>query len=287
MQDLRGRTAFVTGGASGIGLAMARAFLGEGMNVAIADVRKDRLERAEQSLPKAAGGLITLEVDVTDKAALEAAADRIQERFGDLHVLSNNAGISGGELRGAPDDQIWRRVIEINLWGVLNGVQVFLPRMLQLGQPGSIVNTASFVGIHGYTALSPYSVSKFAVVGLTENLRNDLRSRNIAVSLLCPHVVDTPIFFPGVADDDAETKANRRARMPAWYQTAVISADGVGRHVVACIKAGEFYIFCDGVHSRAMLKARIGELMAAMDRQFPSVADTGTEPPQHRDSRNS
>jgi NAD(P)-dependent dehydrogenase (short-subunit alcohol dehydrogenase family) len=287
MQDLTGRTAFVTGGASGIGLAMARAFLGEGMNVAIADVRKDRLERAEQSLPKAAGGLIALEVDVTNKAALEAAADRTQERFGDLHILCNNAGISGGEFRGAPEDEAWRRVIEINLWGVLNGVQVFLPRMLAHGQQGCIVNTASFVGIHGYTNLSPYSVSKFAVVGLTENLRNDLRSRNISVSLLCPHIVDTPIFFPGVADTDVEATAKRRARMPTWYQTAVISADDVGRHVVACIKTGEFYIFCDGVHSRAMLKTRVGELMAAMDRQFPSVAEIGTQSSQHKDSERS
>ena len=194
MKDLEKKTAFITGGSSGIGLGIATAFARAGMNIAITDIRDDQLAIAERELKSITDNVLTLNVDSTDRRALENAANELENSFGPPHVLCNNAGIPGGAKVLETPEERWRRVHEVNFWGPLNGIKLFLPRMLDHGEEGHIVNTASFSGIQGHGHQSAYGTSNFALVGLSEFLRNDLAETNIGVSVLCPHVVDTPII---------------------------------------------------------------------------------------------
>ena len=261
MDEFTGKTAFITGGASGIGLGIAKNFAREGMNVVIGDVQDESLERAEVELKAISNNIFPVNVDVCDRPAMQEVAELITQKFGSLHVLCNNAGIGGGrKVLETPDDQ-WRRVEEVNLWGPINGVKVFLPRMLESGEDGHIVNTSSFSGIHGHGNQSCYGASKFALVGLSEFLRNDLADTNISVSVLCPHVADTPII------DALKERVNSQVR--EIIEDMAVPADVVGQQVLNAIKNQEFYIFCDGTHTRKMLEKRCEEMLAAMDRQFP------------------
>ena len=261
MDEFTGKTAFITGGASGIGLGIAKNFAREGMNVVIGDVQDESLERAEVELKAISNNIFPVNVDVCDRPAMQEVAELIAQKFGSLHVLCNNAGIGGGrKVLETPDDQ-WRRVEEVNLWGPINGVKVFLPRMLESGEDGHIVNTSSFSGIHGHGNQSCYGASKFALVGLSEFLRNDLADTNISVSVLCPHVADTPII------DALKERVNAQVR--EIIEDMAVPADVVGQQVLNAIKNQEFYIFCDGTHTRKMLEKRCEDMLAAMDRQFP------------------
>ncbi len=268
MQTLRGKTAFITGGGSGIGLGMAKAFAGAGMNVAIADINLDRLALAKVELQKFTERVLVLPVDTTQRSQIEDAADAMEERFGAVHVLCNNAGIGGGGLVLETPEERWRKTHEVNFWGPLNGIQTFLPRMLAHGEEGHVVNTASFSGIHGHHNQSGYGTSKFALVGLSEFLRNDLAETKISVSVLCPHVVDTPIFYPDLALDDTDAIAERRKKMP-WLDKLAVSPETVGAQVIQGILTDELYIFCDGTDSRAMLEERYANMFGALERQFP------------------
>lgn len=261
MQDFAGKTAFITGGSTGIGFGMATVFARAGMNVVITDIRADALDHAESMLNRLTDHVLALHVDSTDVGALEEAAEALAQRFGPLHVLCNNAGIpGGGKVLETPEDQ-WRQRFEVNFWGPLNGIKVFLPGMLEHGDDGHVVNTASFSGLHGHGHQSAYGSSKFAVVGLSEFLRNDLAGTNVSVSVLCPHVVDTPIIS-ALKERVPEEVAMRIDEM-------AVPAETVGEQVLKAIASGEFYVFCDGSDSRSLLEQRCNELMAAMGRQFP------------------
>ena len=265
MKTLNNRTAFVTGGASGIGLGIAKALASEGANVAIADVQADRLASALFELRSITSSVMTLEVDVRDKASLEDASSRIESELGPVSILCNNAGIGGGGKVLDTAEESWKNVIDINFWGVLNGIQVFLPGMLERGGPGHIVNTASFSGIQGHGHQSAYGSSKFAVVGLSEFLRNDLAETGVGVSVLCPHVVDTPIL------DGLRQRASKQVL--SLIDGMAVSPDIVGQQVVSAMEQDELYIFCDGVQTREMLTKRCETLLAAMDRQFPPAGE--------------
>jgi len=268
MKDLRGKVAFITGGGSGIGLGMATAFVKIGMKVVIADVRADRLEKAEASLKALSADVCSVEVDVTSRTSVESAAAFTQAEFGNVHVLCNNAGVGGsGAVLSQPIDA-WQRVMNVNLWGPLYGIQAFLPAMLEHGEGGHIVNTSSFSGIHGHHSQSTYGTSKFALVGMSEFLRNDLASDNVSVSVLCPHVVDTAIFLGGLDDDDADGILERRKALKGVFDIAV-EPETVGEQVIRGIQNDELYIFCDGQQTREMLDERITALRGALDRQFP------------------
>ncbi len=261
MKSLEGKTAFISGGTSGVGFGMASVFARIGMNVAISDIRDEELERAGQDLRQISTDVLTLNVDSTDRSALEGAAAEIGQTFGNLHVLCNNAGIpGGGKVLETPDER-WRSTHEVNFWGPLNGIRTFLPGMIEHGEDAHIVNTASFSGIHGHGNQSGYGTSKFAVVGLSEFLRNDLAGTNVGVSVLCPHVVDTPII-------DA-LKERVSEDVVTIIEEMAVPAETVGSQVMQAILDNEFYIFCDGTHTREMLEKRCNDLMAAMDRQFP------------------
>jgi NAD(P)-dependent dehydrogenase (short-subunit alcohol dehydrogenase family) len=268
VQDFANKTAFITGGASGVGLGIAKALAKAQANVVIADIQPERLSDAEQQLRAITPNILALAVDTTDIESLQRARTEIEATVGPVSVLCNNAGIGGGGKILETADDKWRRVTEVNLWGPLNGVKVFLPGMLARGEPAHIVNTASFSGIQGHHSQGAYGTSKFAAVGFSEFLRNDLEGTGVSASVLCPHVVDTPIFYPDLKPTETQKIEARRETMP-WLKDIAVSADTVGEQVLNGIRNNELYIFCDGSDSRAMLETRCNDLIAAMDRQFP------------------
>jgi NAD(P)-dependent dehydrogenase (short-subunit alcohol dehydrogenase family) len=191
MDNLRGRVAVVTGGASGIGKAMAARFVAEGMDVVIADIEAPALEATADEL-----GVVGVVTDVSDPASVQALAAATVERFGAVHVVCNNAGVGGGgRIRDLTLDD-WRWVIDVNLWGVIHGVQSFLPHLIGNPDGGHIVNTASLAGLVAPPGLGPYAATKFAVVGLSESLAAELvaDAPSVHVSVLCPGFVRTNIF---------------------------------------------------------------------------------------------
>lgn len=193
MENLEGKTAVITGAASGIGRAFAERFAAAGMNVVLADVETPRLEEAEAAVQAAGVEVLAMATDVADAAAVDALRDRALERFGRVHVVCNNAGVAGSMGGGgAVELADWQWVMGVNFWGVVHGHRSFLPHLLDHGD-GHIVNTASMAGhLPGHSA---YSASKWAVVGITEGLFQSLRMQGatIGVSCLCPGWVNTDI----------------------------------------------------------------------------------------------
>ena len=190
MENLSGKTAVVTGGASGIGKAVAQAMIAEGMNVVIADIEEGRLEATAAEI--GAYGVVT---DVSQSAQVDALARAAVERFGTVHVLHNNAGI--GPMAKLADLTLndWRWMIDVNLWGVIHGVTSFLPILRSNGVGGHIVNTASMAGLMAVPTLATYCATKYAIVGLSETMAIDLEieGSNIGVSILCPGPVSTDL----------------------------------------------------------------------------------------------
>ena len=203
MKKLAGKTALITGGASGIGLGMARAFLAAGLQVAIADINEAALETAEAALP-GLGKALTL--DVTRAAEWERALDAVEAALGEVEILCNNAGVGQGRFAdgrkiGVAEmpEALWRMVLEINATGTFLGVRAMVPRMLARGQWGHIVNTASTGGLMAPGGIAAYCASKYAVVGLSESLRAELAPAGIGVSVLCPGGVRSNLFASSVA----------------------------------------------------------------------------------------
>ena len=277
MRDVRGRTAFITGGASGMGLAMARSFTKAGMKVVVADVEQAALDAVQAEFEAANVEFLVLKVDVTDRDGMEAAAAETEGRFGKVHVLCNNAGVVvGGAIdRMAYNDWDW--VVGVNLGGVVNGIQAFVPRIKAHGEGGHIVNTASMAGHLAIPGLSVYTVTKFAVVGMSETMRADLAAQDIGVSVLCPGVVNTNIFtsernrpkdLPGtdlalLADADA-SPAEQAVRLEELRASALEPAV-VGDMVLHAIREDEFYIFSHP-EFKAMADARQEEMAGAYAR---------------------
>lgn len=247
MKDFRNKVAFVTGGASGIGLGMVKAFLGAGMKVVVADINDKHLEqvRAEYGDEPA---LLVLRLDVTDRAAMAAAARTTVERFGRVHVLCNNAGVGllGPVTQAKYGDWDW--VLEVNLGGAINGIQEFLPFMLQHGEGGHIVNTASQAAVVPIPNTVIYTTTKAALVGLSEVLHGELKAQGIGVSAFCPGPVQSNIgqvskLRPqryredtGYAEMDA--RLAERPVSPNW-----MSIEEVGQRVLEGMRNDEIFIF--------------------------------------------
>ncbi|MCH7908113.1 MAG: SDR family oxidoreductase [Candidatus Hydrogenedentes bacterium] len=293
MDVFTGKTAFVTGGAQGIGLSMAKAFLNQGMRVAIADIKTEKLKEAE-SILDSPDEVLAIEVDVRDREAVEAAADKTETAFGKVHVVCNNAGIAAGGPAVSCSSENWYRTLDTNLHGALNGIQVFAPRIARHGEGGHIVNTASITGFAQQGGGVPYGLSKAAIIAMTELLRVELAGKHakdrwqnmygagrdrwgeegppetfISASVLCPDAVDTEMsaFYTNPRDDE-ET----RQRKIQWLKSMdieLIKPDLVGEQVVDAIRNDELYIFCDGYGSRRLLKRRTQAMLDAFDRQFP------------------
>src|SRR5215469_2916895 len=191
MREFAGKTAFVTGGASGIGLALGRAFVREGASVMLADIEEPALERAAAELSGIGPRVSSVVCDVSIREDVEAAAAKTFTEFGSVQVLCNNAGVS----RAGTVEQIaatdWQWVIGVNLMGLIHGISTFLPHMKQSGEPGHIVNTASISGMRGGALSGPYAATKFAIVGLSEVLAAELAGTGIGVTVLCPASIHT------------------------------------------------------------------------------------------------
>ena len=193
MEDLAGKTAVITGGASGIGLETARKLAGQGMHLVLADIEQSALDGAVAEFEAAGTPVLGVRTDVSKLEDVQALADAAWERFGGAHVLFNNAGIA---LNGGIQDmshQDWEWSINVNLWGVIHGVECFANRMIEQSEGGQIINTASFAGLVPNRGLGAYCVTKYGVVALSECLRRDIREHNIGVSVLCPMMVSTNI----------------------------------------------------------------------------------------------
>ena len=202
MKDFKGKVAVVTGGGSGLGRAMALTFAGEGMDVAIADVDLGAADKVAGEIRAKGQRAITANVDVTNRAAMGAFADRVYGELGGCHVLCNNAGVSTFIPVHQLSEADWDWVVGVDLLGVLYGIQAFLPRMITQKQGGHIVNTSSIAGQVPLSGIVPYHAAKYAVVGLTESLVIDLKSENISASALCPGLVKTGIGSSGRARPD-------------------------------------------------------------------------------------
>jgi NAD(P)-dependent dehydrogenase (short-subunit alcohol dehydrogenase family) len=251
MKTFAGRTAVVTGAASGIGLGMCRRFSREGMNVVMADIEADRLSAEEESLSNRSGGaVVAVRTDVSDLGELERLAAKAADAFGTVHVLCNNAGVllpNRPIWQNDPDD--WQWLMGVNLWGVINGLQAFLPGMLASGEECHVVNTASAAGLFSIPGIGPYCAAKQAVTAISEVLDEDLRKSGsgIGVSLLCPGPVasdiahaarNRPGWKPGPGDAEAlQTSATNLA--------TGMHPDQVGDIVFEAIRDGRFYVFTD------------------------------------------
>ena len=179
MRDFSGKTAFVTGGASGIGLAIGRAFAKAGMNVMLADIETEALAAAVASLRDVGPDVRGVTCDVTDPASVERAAQATYDAFGNVHVVCNNAGVGGGSGIDAISLDTWRWVLDVNLMGVVHGIHTFLPHIRAHGEGGHIVNTASMAGMTSGLGFSPYGASKFAVITMSEGLAMQLKPLGI------------------------------------------------------------------------------------------------------------
>lgn len=193
MKDVEGKVAFITGGNSGIGLGIARAFTDAGMKVVITYRTKSHLDEAMKYLEGAGNRVHAVSVDVTDRAAMEKAADETERVFGKVHVIVNNAGVAviGGLSTATYDDWDW--AMNVNLDGVFNGIRTFLPRIRAHGEGGHVIATSSLAGLLAHGPAGVYTATKFAVVGMMEALRNELAGTNIGVTVFCPGIVNTNI----------------------------------------------------------------------------------------------
>lgn len=194
MQNLNGKTAVITGGASGIGFATAQRFAQEGINLVLADIEESALEHAVAELTQSGASVIGIPTDVANHDDVKEVRDAAVKNFGAVHIVFNNAGVSGGSAISSPSE-VWEWVMGVNVTGVTNGISVFLPLLLEQDE-GHIVNTGSLAGLGGVPGMGPYCASKFAVVGLSESLWYELtiKGSNVHCSVLCPGFVNTKIY---------------------------------------------------------------------------------------------
>ena len=193
MTEVAGKVAFITGGGSGVGYGQASVFAGAGCKVAIADIRQDHLDDAAQRLRAAGHAVLAIQLDIADRGAYARAADEAEAALGPVQLLFNTAGVSiFGPLQNATHED-WEWQLNVNLWGVINGIQTFLPRMLERGDDCHIVNTASMSAFVSLPGTGIYCTTKMALRGLSECLSMDLQQTNVRVSMLCPGAVNTNI----------------------------------------------------------------------------------------------
>jgi NAD(P)-dependent dehydrogenase (short-subunit alcohol dehydrogenase family) len=277
MEELRGKVAVVTGGASGIGRAVANAAAAAGMKVVLGDIEEAALKEAETSMAASGADVLGVVTDVSVGSSVDELRDRALERFGAVHLVHNNAGVAVGGLMWTVSEADWTWILGVNLWGVVHGIRAFVPVLLEQGE-GHVVNTASLAGLTSPAMLGPYNVTKHSVVTMSETLYRDLQAVGspVGVSVLCPGFVQTRI---------AESDRNRPDWAPAEPVPQGVELRGVVRNLVAggieptdvaekvldAVRQNRFYILTHD-DTPAMVESRLRDILE--DRN-PSSAPLG------------
>jgi NAD(P)-dependent dehydrogenase (short-subunit alcohol dehydrogenase family) len=276
MIDFAGRTAFVTGGANGVGIGLVRALLAEGCKVAMADIRQDSIDTALKTLDNAE--VMGVRVDVSSREAMAKAADEVEAKFGPVTLLFNNAGVNLFQTIEESSYSDWDWVMGVNLHGPINGVMTFVPRMIAHGQGGYIVNTASMAGWLASGSPGIYNTTKFAVRGMSESLRYSLAPHGIGVSILCPGLVKSYIY----ASDDIRPKELLAGAKPidtenvkrlAEFHEFGMEPDEIAARILDGMRENRCYIFSHPDHKEEV--AELFQEYLADYRDYPD--DPGYE----------
>ena len=282
IKNFKGRTAVLTGGGSGFGLECARIAAARGMNVVLVDVQQDALDQAAADIAALGAPVLACRVDVAKTEAMEGLARQVHERFGAPHFVFNNAGVGAGGLVWENTVRDWEWVLGVNLWGVIHGVRLFTPMMLEQARrdpayEGHIVNTASMAGLLTPPNMGIYNVSKHAVVALTETLYQDLKlvTDQIGASVLCPYFVPTGIHRSErnrpaelAADQPTASQLIGQAMSDKAVGSGKLTAVDVARKVFEAIEHDHFYIYS---HPKALgnVKSRTDAIVGSQNPPDP------------------
>lgn len=282
IENFKGATAVLTGAGSGFGLECARIGAARGMNLVLVDVQQDALERAQAELTAAGAQVLARQVDVSDAKQMEALAAAVKERFGAPHFVFNNAGVGAGGLVWENSVADWEWVLGVNVWGVVHGVRLFVPMMLEAAKKdpsyrGHIVNTASMAGLLAPPNMGIYNVSKHAVVSLSESLYQDLSlvTDQVSASVLCPFFVPTGITQshrnrPGALAADKPTKSQLigQAMSDKAVGSGKVTATEVAQKVFEALEQNRFYIYS---HPKAIgsVQTRLEDVLQARNPTDP------------------
>jgi NAD(P)-dependent dehydrogenase (short-subunit alcohol dehydrogenase family) len=270
VQDLEGKLAVITGGASGIGYAVAAALAERGVRLALADIESEALDKAVSALSdqgaKEVTGVVT---DVSDLDSVKALRESVESQFGPTDLLFNNAGVGGGGLTWQMEHSTWQWVLGVNLWGVIHGIEVFVPGMVERGS-GHVVNTASLAGLIVAPGMAPYTASKHAVIGISETLLRDLTTVGspVGVSVLCPGMVRTKIAESARNRPDTlalETEDPMAAVLGPLFQALVEAGTDpaeIAAEVVAAVEEGRFWILPHREQYGETIEARFAAAVA-------------------------
>ena len=277
MNNYENKTVFITGGASGIGLALAKAFGKRGANIMIADINADNLETAKSDLSKDGLRIETVICDVVDVESVRAAAKATLNAFGKVHMVVNNAGVGLAGATGNIKIEDWRWIVDINLMGVVHGVEVFTPIMLEQGEGGYILNTASMAGHFAMPRVAPYHATKFAVVGYSESLQMELEPLGINVGVLCPTWVKTNIYNTPLERPSFDGDMEKLATDPTYQYTKNVVDNGLSPDVLAelvikSIAANRFYTFIDET-ARPAIDVRRNNIIKDYDACLADLAE--------------
>lgn len=279
MRDVRGKTAVITGAASGIGLGIAKALAQAGANIVLADLRPEPLEVARRTIEAIGVRAIGVTTDVSDPVSVAAAGKAALDAFGALHIAVNNAGVA---MHGTPIENVtleeWEWVIGVNVKGVINGIRTFVPMIRSHGQGGHVVNTGSVSSLFVREGRDQgaYAMTKYAVLALSEALEQELTGSGIGVSILCPGGVNTSIFDSAATRPDRFGGSYRRPQQEALksaFAPGALDPVVVGRRVLRGIQDNEFYILTH-TGEREIISARLDRIKAAFDRAdevMPSI----------------
>jgi len=282
VEDLEGKVAVVTGGASGIGRAVATQLAAAGMDVVVADIQQDALDDTVSQLAGAGHRAIGVRTDVSDGASVQSLADAAMAEFGAVHVVHNNAGVGVGGPIWTHTERDWEWVLGVNLWGVIHGIRVFVPLMLEQGGPAHVVNTASMAGLISVPYLGAYNVSKHGVVTLSETLHRELRlaGSEIGVSVLCPGLVATNIFESQRNRPEELTDGGQATGLSALLEEAtpqgqsadadalaafgrILPAEEVGAAVVDAVRTDRFYVLTHPDITSTLVRTRADDIVEA------------------------
>lgn len=275
MSEIEGRVAFVTGGASGLGLSMARSFLKRGASVMLADRDAEGLERAVAELSSETNKVASVVCDVADANEIEKAAQATIDHFGKVHIVVNNAGVGLGGQPGEIPLQDWRWIVDINLMGVVHGVEVFTPLIQAHGEGGHIINTGSMAGHVAPGGMGPYNATKYAVVGYSESLKAELAPHQIGVSVLCPGWVRTNIHTTGFGRPSGGPTLEEAQNDPQFQEMDAVIKGGLDPDAVAdwvsdCVEANRLYIF-----THEIMKMGIDMKYAQIAADYDAIIEDG------------